>query len=182
MIRDVIMNNEEIDRELGKVINEWYQWVLNEITRNIAKDQMREYGTELLHFVILELYNKTPEYKLDLINNKKVPFWLLTSSGLQLRSGSSPFYRQIRSNRMSARSGAEDLDFATWEPYDGEMYDCFTQGMEQLDFYHRKLIEEKYLNEMTFKDISNKYQIAQHHIKKDLYIALQLIRDHCKHV
>lgn len=175
-------NNEEIDRELGRVIEKHYKWLLKEITTKIAKDQMSEYGPELLHFVIIELYNKSPEYKKQLLSDNKVQYWLLTSSGLQLRSGSSPFYRQIRSNRMSARSGAEDLDFATWEPYDGEMYDCFTQGMEQLDFYHRKLIEEKYLNEMTFKDISNKYQIAQHHIKKDLYIALQLIRDHCQHV
>ena len=179
---DYLMNNEEIDRELGKVIDEWYQWVLNEITRNIAKDAMREYGTELLHFVILELYNKTPEYKLDLIKNKKVPFWLLTSSGLQLRSGSSPFYRQIRQTRMSARSGDESIDSVTYEPYDGELYDCFIQGLDSLDFYHKKLIEEKYLNQLTFTDISKKYQIAIPHLKRDTYIALQIIRDKCKHV
>jgi hypothetical protein len=79
------MNNEKIDRELGRVIEEWYEWVLKEITTKIAKDQMREYGPELLHFVILELYNKSPEYKKQLLEDKKVPYWLLTSSGLQLQ-------------------------------------------------------------------------------------------------
>jgi hypothetical protein len=182
MIRDVIMNNEEIDRELGKVIGEWYEWVLKEINTNICKDQMREYGPELLHFVVLELYNKTPEYKKQLLEDKKVPYWLLTSSGLQLRSGSSPFYRQIRSNRMSARSGGEDLGFAEYEPYDGELYDCFISGMDNLDFYHRRLLEEKYFNQLTFTDISRKYQIAINHLKRDIYMALQMIRDHCKHV
>jgi len=176
------MNNEKIDRELGKVIGEWYEWLLKEITTNIAKDQMREYGPELLHFTVLELYKKSPEYKQQLLNNKKVPYWILTSSGLQLRSGTSPFYREVRSNRMSARSGGDEMDVIAWEPYDGEMYECFTQGMEQLDFYHRKLIEEKYLNELTFKAISDKYQIHQNHIRKDLYNALQMIRDYCKHI
>jgi DNA-directed RNA polymerase specialized sigma24 family protein len=175
-------NNEEINRELGKVITEYYDWLLNEIAKNIAKDQMKEYGSELLHFIIIELYNKTPEYKLNLLENKKVPWWILTSSGLQLRSGSSPFYKQIRESRMSARSGDVSLDNEIYEAYDPELYDCFTEGMETLNFYHRTLIQEKYLNELTFKDISVKYQIAIHHIKKDLYIALQLIRDHCKHV
>jgi hypothetical protein len=182
MIRDVMMNNEEIDRELGRVIGEWYEWVLNEIQRNIAKDAMSEYGPELLHFMIIELYKKSPEYKQKLLDNGKVPYWLLTSSGLQLRSGSSPFYREIRSNRMSARSGGDEMDVISWEPYDGELYDCFTQGMEKLDFYHRRLLEEKYLNEMTFKAIADKYKIHQNHIRKDVYIALQMIRDFCKHV
>jgi hypothetical protein len=176
------MNNEEIDRELGRVIEEWYKWVLNEIQCNIAKDAMREYGPELLHFVILELYNKTPEYKKQLLEDKKVPYWLLSSSGLQLRSGSSPFYRQIRQTRMTARSGDESMDILTYEAYDGEMYECFQQGMENLNFYHRKLLEEKYLNELTFNDISRKYQISVHHIKRDIYIALELIRNQCKHI
>lgn len=176
------MTQEQINRELGRVIEEYYDWLLNEITKNIARDQMSEYGPELLHFIIIELYNKTPEYKLNLLENKKVPWWILTSSGLQLRSGSSPFYKQIRQNRMSARSGDVSLDNEIYEAYDPEMYDCFTEGMETLNFYHRTLIQEKYLNELTFKDISAKYQIAIHHIKKDLYIAIQLIRDHCKHV
>lgn len=176
------MNNEEINRELGKVIEEWYKWVLNEINTNICKDQMREYGPELLHFVVLELYNKSPEYKKQLLEDKKVPYWLLTSSGLQLRSGSSPFYRQIRSNRMSARSGGDDLDFITYEPYDGELYDCFTSAMESLDFYQRHLVQEKYINELSFKEISKKYQISIVHIKSDLYKALELMREHCLHI
>lgn len=177
-----MMNNEEIDREIGRVIEKHYKWLLKEIQRNIAKDAMREYGPELLHFVIIELYNKSPEYKQQLLSDNKVQYWVLTSSGLQLRSGSSPFYKQIRENRMSARSGDVSLDNEIYEAYDPELYDCFTEGMETLNFYHRTLIQEKYLNELTFKDISVKYQIAIHHIKKDLYIALQLIRDHCKHV
>jgi len=177
-----MMNNEKIDRELGRVIGEWYEWVLREITTKIAKDQMKEYGPELLHFVILELYNKSPEYKQQLLDDEKVPYWLLTSSGLQLRSGSSPFYRQIRQTRMAARSGDDSLDFAEYEPYDGDLYDCFTSAMENLDYYHRRLLEEKYLNNLTFTDISRKYQIAIHHLKKDTYIALEMIRKHCKHV
>lgn len=182
MIRDVMMNNEEIDRELGRVIEKHYKWLLKEIKTKIAKDAMREYGPELLHFVIIELYNKSPEYKQQLLSDEKVQYWLLTSSGLQLRSGSSPFYRMIRSNRMSARSGGEEMDTVVWEDYDGEMYECFLQAMDQLDFYQRKLVEEKYLNELTFKAISDKYQIHQNHIRKDLFAAIQQMREHCKHV
>jgi len=176
------MNNEKIDRELGKVISEWYDWVLNEVQTKIARDQMKEYGVELLHFVIIELYNKSPEYKKQLLDDGKVPYWLLTSSGLQLRSGSSPFYRQIRQTRMSVRSGDDSLDTFAYEPYDGDLYECFTSAMENLDYYHRRLLEEKYLNNLTFTDISKKYQIAIHHLKKDTYIALEMIRKHCKHI
>jgi DNA-directed RNA polymerase specialized sigma24 family protein len=54
--------------------------------------------------------------------------------------------------------------------------------MENLDYYHRRLLEEKYLNQLTFTDISRKYQIAINHLKRDIYMALQMIREHCKHV
>jgi len=178
------MNEEVINRELNKIIGEIYEWVLREIKTNICKDQMREYGEELLHFMIIELFNKSPEYKQQLINDKKVQYWLLTSSGLQLRSSSSPFYRLIRETRGYSDGGEEDgvLDLITYEPLDTELYDCFLQAMDNLDFYQRKLVEEKYLNELSFKDISIKYQIGLNHIKADLYKALEKMRIFCKHI
>ena len=147
-----------IKNKLNKIIEKKYNWVLNEIKTNICKDQMGEYGTELLHFIILELFNKSPEYKQQLLNDNKVEYWLLTSSGLQLRSGSSPFYRLVRETRTYGVDEEYDsiLSNISYEPVDNELYDCFTEAMNNLDYYHKKLVEEKYLNELTFKAISKK--------------------------
>ena len=133
------MTEEEINKKISDQIEKSYKWLHREITTKIAKDQMSEFGTELLHFDILELYNKPLEYKQKLLKDEKVPFWILTSSGLQLRSGSSPFYNQIRKTRMSTRSGDVSLENEVYEPYDPEMYDCFIKGMEHLNFYYHKL-------------------------------------------
>lgn len=176
------MTEEEINKKISDQIEKSYKWLHKEIKTKIAKDQMKEFGTELLHFVILELYNKSPEYKQKLLKDEKVPYWILTSSGLQLRSGSSPFYNQIRKTRMSTRSGDVSLDNEVYEPYDPEMYDCFVKGMENLNFYYRKLLEEKYINELSFNAISQKYKITLKHVRRDVYIGILQIRKFCNHI
>jgi len=174
------MTNEEVNAQLNKIIDKEYQWMLDNISQNIAKDKMSEYNVELLHFILLELYNKSPEYKIKLMNDDKVKYWVITSAGLQLRSSTSPFYRAVRREKMHARSGA--LPEIAFEAYEPEMWDCYQSGMESLSFYYRKLVEEKFLNSMSFDDISKKYQISKVHIKRDLVIAIDLLRNHCKHV
>ena len=179
------MTEEELNNKIGQIIEKYYNWLKREIKTNIAKDSMSGYAEELLHFIIMELYNKSPEKKQKLLDDNKIPFWILTSSGLQLRSGSSPFYSLIRKNRLQARSG--DLDFEEHidiqdTPYDPEMYDCFKKGMEQLNWYNRKLLEEKFLNQLSFKAISEKYNISTKHLRKDVYIAILEIRKFCKYI
>jgi hypothetical protein len=179
------MTEAELNNKIGQIIERYYDWLKREIKQNIAKDGMSGYAEELLHFIIMELYNKSPEKKQKLLDDNKIPFWILTSSGLQLRSSSSPFYNLIRRNKLQARSG--DLDFEEHIdiqdiPYDSEMYDCFKKGMEQLNWYNRKLLEEKFLNQLSFKAISEKYNISTKHLRKDVYIALLEIRKFCKYI
>jgi hypothetical protein len=179
------MTEEELNNKIGQIIERYYDWLKREIKQNIAKDGMSGYAEELLHFIIMELYNKSPEKKQKLLDDNKIPFWILTSSGLQLRSSSSPFYNLIRKNRLQARSGDSDFEEHIEIqdiPYDSEMYDCFKKGMEQLNWYNRKLLEEKFLNQLSFKAISEKYNISTKHLRKDVYIALLEIRKFCKYI
>ena len=173
------MTNKEVDRELSKVIERDYEWLLSNVSYNITKGKMSEYNVELLHFIILELYDKEPQYKSQLLKNGKVKYWIITSAGLQLRSSTSPFYRQIRKTRMSVREHPPELFY---EAYDPTMWDCYESGMKEIGWYHRHLLTEKYINKLTFNEIHQKYAISKVHLKRDVHDALEMMRKHCKDI
>jgi RNA polymerase sigma factor (sigma-70 family) len=176
------MTEEEINEEIGKEITRRYKWLVTQVKTNIAKDMMSGYAEDLLHHIIIDLYKKTPEYKLDLLNNKKVENWILVACGFQLRSGSSPFYREHRQLRMSARSGMLPDGFFEEDTSLDDLYQCLLKAMEHLDVYQRTLIQRKYFDKWTYDEICDYYQISKTHLTKDTKIAIKKIREYCNNV
>jgi RNA polymerase sigma factor (sigma-70 family) len=176
------MTEEQINEAIGKEITRRYKWLVTQVKTNIAKDMMSTYAMDLLHHIIIDLYKKTPEYKLDLLNNNKVENWILVACGFQLRSGSSPFYREHRQLRMSARSGMLPDGFFEEDTSLDDLYQCLLKAMEHLDVYQRTLIQRKYFDKWTYDEICDYYQISKTHLTKDTKIAIKKIREYCNNV
>ena len=91
------------ENKINVYVNKWYGWLLGEVKRNIAKDGMAMYSEDLLHHVILDLYN-LPEHKItQMVDDDKLRWYILRGCGLQLRSSTSPFYRLHRKEKMQSR-------------------------------------------------------------------------------
>lgn len=178
------MSEEQLNREINKWFNENYDSLIYQVKHNIAKDSMSQYADELLSHVILWTLERSPEMKEQMLKDNKLENYILRTCGLQLRSSTSPFYRESRKFKMSARSGMSDVDDVADEgitsiesnPY----YQCMISEIHNLHWYHQKLIEEKWINGLTYQDMRLKYGITLSSLKSDLNVAYDIIREKCK--
>ena len=143
---------------------------------------MSDYSDDLLHHIIIDLYKKTPEYKLNILENNKVENWILVACGFQLRSGQSPFYRSYRQMRMQARSGVLPDGILEEDDNLDDMYLCLLKAMDQLDVYKRMIIQKKYFEGWTYNQICDYYQISKTHLVKDTKLAMKEIREYCNKI
>jgi uncharacterized protein YjcR len=49
-----------------------------------------------------------------------------------------------------------------------------------MDFYHKAIITDYYLNDMTYNDLHSKYGITLNSLKKAVSTAIKLIQKDCK--
>jgi len=182
-----------IERRLNNFVSEHYEWLLKEVKKNIAKGKMSEYAEDLLHHVILDLYKMDGGKITQLLDDEKIKWYVLSGCGLQLRSSTSPFYRIHRRTKMSTREnyssgGDHEFNFAgtigileqEYIPYEGDpLYDCMIQEIENLHWYYRTLIQDKWIENMTLNQMKEKYDITLNNLSKDLKIAYTIIRTKC---
>lgn len=180
------------EQKINKWVSENYRWLDGQVSKNIAKSQMSEFSGDLLHHIILDLYN-LPEAKIDqMIEDEKLKWYVLRGAGLQLRSKTSPFYRIHRRTRMESREnyvGGEGqwnnssmgiLD-SVYEPYQhDELWDCFQREVENLHWYQKHLVNRYFIENWTLQQLFETYNISKTHIIKDINTALDTIREKCK--
>ena len=53
-------------------------------------------------------------------------------------------------------------------------------AIEQMDFYHKAIITDYYLNDMTYHELHDKYGITLNSLKKAVNTAIKLIQKDCK--
>ena len=59
-------------------------------------------------------------------------------------------------------------------------FDCMVQQLDKLDFYHKTIITDYFLNSMTYVQINKKYGISLIHLKRAVDNGLEIIRNKCK--
>ena len=185
------------ENKINKYVEEWYGWMLGEVKRNIAKDKMSEYDEDLLHHVILDLYNLPAPKITQMVDDDKLRWYVLTGCGMQLRSSTSPFYRLHRREKMQSRENythSSEHEFngsfngigileKVYEPYDDvieRLSVCLQDSMAELGFYHRTLLEKHFIEKWSIQRIHKFYQISKTHIVKDINYGLDYVREYCK--
>ena len=174
------MTKNELDREINKWFNKNYKSLISQVKHNIAKDGMSMYAEELLSHVILWTLERSDEMKEQMLRDNKLENYILRTCALQLKSSTSPFYREARRFKLHSRSGAmpEMFDDSTYLE-DNELYECMIRELNNIHWYYKKLVEEKWFNNMTYQDIRKKYGITLASIRTDLNIAYNLLREKC---
>jgi len=99
---------------------------------------------------------------------------------MQLKSSTSPFYREARKFRMGIRNAElpEMFDTSTYLE-DNELYECMMREIKELHWYYQRLIEEKWNNKLTYQDLRKKYGITLASLKNDLNTAYNILHNKC---
>lgn len=174
------MTEEELRRGLDKWFSKNYKSLLHQVKNNICKDGMTQYTEELLSHVILWTLERPHEMKEQMLLDNKLENYILRTCALQLKSSTSPFYREARRFKLHARSGAmpEMFDDSTYLE-DNELYECMMKEIKELHWYYQRLIEEKWMNKMSYQDMRQKYGITLDSLKTDLNIAYNILHQKC---
>jgi len=175
------MTKEEID----KGVNEWfrknYLYLRREISNNIAKDGMNDYTDDLLQYMCIWFLERPDELKQELLEKGLIANYMLRGASIQLKSNTSPFYSKIRKFKMSVREGAglpdgiDDDDSYENDP----LYQCMLRELDNMHFYYRTLIQDKWFEGMTLNQMREKYNITLASLSKDLKVAYAIIREKC---
>ena len=146
--------------------------------------------SDLLSFVLAEfLGKKSIQYQFQVCCiNKKVLNYMGRSMSLNLRSSTSPYWSHIRKDSYNYRGiylaesdkAYVNGDYDVIQEHEMDNYSCMLQALEQLDFYHKPLLTDYYLNGLNYSQLNKKYGISPNHLKKAINTGISIIRQQCK--
>ena len=175
------MNEIELNKELNNWFNKNYDYLRTEVSTNIANGQMSDYADDLLNLCIESFLNRSYESKYQMLCDNKIVHFILKCCSLQIRSGSSPFFGQYRKYYTKHGHLPEfmDMEENREEVITSEVYLCFKREMNKLNWYESKLLDLKYYQKMSYKEINKIYHLPLSTLKREVQLVLNKIRNKC---
>ena len=176
-----------------KIKQHWPKMVAD--SKRVSSYNYEKYGEDLLAFCLSDLISKKPlPYQFQLIvQDDKLCNYIGKSMSLNIRSNTSPFWARYRKEGYSYRGTYLVEQGDTIQPdqltYIDENFDlpehqvdpmsCVLKALDNLDFYHKALVTDYYIKQMTYKQLHEKYGITLISLKKDVQKGLKLIKQQC---
>jgi len=181
------MNEEELKIKLDRWFTENWDHFVNEVRTNISYGQMEKYHMDLCVQVFEDFMNKSFSKKLQMYQDDKILNFLLYAASFQIRSGTSPFYNTYRKSRMNNAPEyyiPQDTEYTLDDVSIDDYFVCVQEALKEdnIGWYYTKLLELKFLKQMTYDTIKEEYGICVSTLKKDVTRALQAVEQHCKHL
>ena len=184
-------NNQKkviIDKEITRL---YPALVMN--SEKICSYMADSWSADLLAIVIEYFFKMDldKQYKIVTTPSKNAPSlekYLTRCMALSVKSSTSPFYRKYRMRMYKHRELIPDFDYSKMignvNPDDEDKWSMQLEGLSgaiaSLDFYDRYLIDEHYFKQNRIEDISNKTQIHQQQLSKDIKKALNKLKQKLK--
>jgi hypothetical protein len=145
--------------------------------------------SDLLSFCMEQFLIKKPldyQYKVT-VTDDAILNYMGRSMSLNLRSSTSPYWSHIRRESYNYRGiylAQSDKDYITGnydtiQEQEMDNMGCVLKALEQLDFYHRPLLTDYYLNGLNYTQLNKKYNISPNHLKKAIDTGISIIRQQC---
>ena len=176
------MTKEEIDKRVDEWFRKNYLYLRREISNNICKDGMNVYTDDLMQYMVLWFLERSDSLKQDLLEKGLISNYILRGASIQLKSSTSPFYQKIRKFKMSVREGNQLPEGSTDDHSALEndaLYQCMMRELQNLHWYYRTLIQQKYFEGLTLNEMRQKYNITLASLTKDIKIGYAIIRERC---
>lgn len=166
--------NKEIEQYISNNYNELLS-IAKKITRN------NDLSEDLLHEVILQLYNKK-NIVLRQYNNDQIKYYIVSIIRINWHSQTSPFYYRIRKENSKYTNIDELYDLTEDENQEyekQELFDILEESFSELDWF-RKSLFEMYLTLGSMKKVSVKTRIPVSSISRYLKESKEQIKNNIK--
>ena len=146
--------------------------------------------SDLLSFCMEQFLTKKPidyQYKVC-VTDDAILNYMGRSMSLNLRSSTSPYWNYIRKQSYNYRGvylAETDKSYINRDydeieiPIDDD-FECMLVQLNKLDFYHKPLLTDYYINNMTFTQLNKKYGISLRHLRTAIDEGLSIIRTECR--
>lgn len=193
--------SEEMREQINAKVTQWYPKMVKD-SMQIAGTNYEQYGEDLLAWVLEDfLVNKSLEYQYKVaVEDNKLPNYIGYSMAIAIKSSSSPFWFKYRKDMYNNRGlylaetgeeemvpiaeiGIDEID----EEFDSPEYiknelDCVRYALTQIHWYDAHLLNDYFINNMTYASMHKKYNISLNSLKKDINKALTNIKKICSHI
>jgi DNA-directed RNA polymerase specialized sigma24 family protein len=122
--------------------------------------------------------------KLQMFQDNKITNWILKACSFQIKSGTSPFYNQMRKyyDKNYAISNKFDYGwFSEFQSHGETLYDCFKREIKGLNWYETKLIDLKYYQNYTYTQLNKEFGLPLSTLKSEYEEVFEKIRKACSH-
>ena len=149
-------------------INRNYEMLVDNATRITSN---RNKAIEILHICMLSLLEYPADKQQRLYDEGKLENYMTMCVNRQWKSSTSPYHRQLR------RHPQNETEWIEWkwghnpeeeiDVYD-EMCECVFRELDDLHFYYRILIQDKFIQGMTYQQMNKKYRISKNALLRDV--------------
>ena len=185
MNKELSQDEKMIRKEIEKI---YPQLLIN--ARKTCGYAFDKHGLDLIAVCVEFFLSKPLEDQLKTIKNNKLENFITFMMAMQLKSGSSKFYKYYRKHHESQRELYFNFDYGdkyiqyndAFQDEESEIITCIQCEIDKLDPYFKMLVQEKLIGEQTYTHISKKYDINYNALKKDTNKAIKTIQEKCKHL
>lgn len=145
---------------------------------SFSKNNSEDWASELLHFVILQLYDKN-EIKLKSLDDNSIKYYIVSIINTNWIHKSSPFFRKYKKDRFVNMDSMEykNLVDEDIEHNPHKVLQIIEETWSELDWFN-KIIFEKYMVLGSLKKVSMDTTIPIASIKRYVDNTKRLIKEH----
>ena len=146
--------------------------------------------SDLLSFCMEQfLIKKSLNYQYKVcVTDDAILNYMGRAMSLNLRSSTSPYWSHIRRDSYNYRGlylaeSEKDYVKGNYDIIQEQEVDnmgCVLQALDKLDFYHKPLLTDYYINGLNYSQLNKKYNISPNHLKKAIDKGISIIRQQCK--
>lgn len=166
--------------DIEKWINRNYEMLVGNATRITSN---RDEATEILHMCVLSLLEYPADKQQRLFDEGKLENYMTMCVNRNYKSSTSPYHRQLR------RHPRNETEWVEWkwghnpendsdDEYN-EMCECALRELNDLHFYYRILVQDKFINGLTYQQMNEKYRISKNSLLRDVKEGLQMLKLKC---
>lgn len=162
---------------MNREINNIYPQLLKNAIKICRSKAIAE---EVLQMVLLSFLEMDENRKMDIINNGKLEHFVTKGVALNFHSSTSPYHRLHRKRKHNELYDVHPQQEDEWLHIYHERCSCVEEAVEELYWYEKHLVKEKFYNGLTYQQLHKKYNISLNALVKDLKGALQTIKERCR--
>ena len=156
-----------------------YERLVNN-TNKITRDKEKTF--DILHECVISFLQMPETRQLEILENGKIEHFITSCINIQFKSSTSPYhskYRKRQWNEIEFIDWKHDLDIEEEISEYDEVCNCIFKEIDNLHFYYRILITDKYILGLTYQQLNEKYKISKNSLLKDVHTGVAMLKEKC---